>query len=157
MTSVLIIDDHPRILQGCWRLLEDARIEPIFTASDLMAGYEIFQQHHPDVVIVKLAWADQGLGGLELIRRIRAHDGGRARILVLSMHNDPMIVARSLESGASGYVLMDTGSEELVRAVLSVSTGTPFICAALAMKVALRGSSAQSNLAVDLAPCQMIE
>ena len=104
MISVLIIDDHPIVLQGCRRVLEDAGIEPILAASDLVAGYRLYLRHRPDVAIVDLAIAGKGLGGLELIRRIRAHDTD-AHILVLSMHNDPVIVARSLEAGASGYVL----------------------------------------------------
>ena len=37
MTSVLIIDDHPIVLQGCRRVLEDAGMEPVLTASDLVA------------------------------------------------------------------------------------------------------------------------
>ena len=61
----------------------------------------------------------------------------RAHILVLSMHNDAMIVARSLEAGASGYVLKDTSSEELVKAVQQVSAGLPFLSSELAIKVAL--------------------
>jgi two-component system, NarL family, invasion response regulator UvrY len=104
MTSVLIIDDHPIVLQGCRRVLEDAGIAPVLAASDLVAGYRLYRRHKPDVVIVDLAIQGKGLGGLDLIRRIRAHDG-RAHVLVLSMHNDAMIVARSLEAGASGYVL----------------------------------------------------
>jgi DNA-binding NarL/FixJ family response regulator len=100
MTSVLIIDDHPIVLQGCRRVLEDAGIEPVLAASDMVAGYRLYLRHRPDVAIVDLAIAGKGLGGLELIRRIRAQDPA-AHILVLSMHNDPMIVARSLEAGAA--------------------------------------------------------
>ena len=154
MISVLIIDDHPIVLQGCRRVLEDAGIEPILAASDLVAGYRLYLRHRPDVAIVDLAIAGKGLGGLELIRRIRAHDTD-AHILVLSMHNDPVIVARSLEAGASGYVLKDTSSEELVKAVQQVSTGMPFLSGDLAMKVALTGTSARTNPLADLTPREL--
>jgi two-component system, NarL family, invasion response regulator UvrY len=154
MISVLIIDDHPIVLQGCRRVLEDAGIEPVLAASDLVAGYRLYLRHRPDVAIVDLAIQGKGLGGLDLIRRIRAHDTG-AHILVLSMHNDPMIVARSLEAGASGYVLKDTSSEELVRAVQQVSTGMPFLSNELAMKVALTGTSARTNPLADLTPREL--
>jgi DNA-binding NarL/FixJ family response regulator len=154
MISVLIIDDHPIVLQGCRRVLEDAGIEPILAASDLVAGYRLYLRHRPDVAIVDLAIAGKGLGGLELIRRIRAHDTD-AHILVLSMHNDPVIVARSLEAGASGYVLKDTSSEELVKAVQQVSTGVPFLSRELAMKVALTGTSARTNPLADLTPREL--
>ena len=154
MISVLIIDDHPIVLQGCRRVLEDAGIDPTLAASDLVAGYRLYLRHRPDVAIVDLAIQGKGLGGLDLIRRIRAHDTG-AHILVLSMHNDPMIVARSLEAGASGYVLKDTSSEELVRAVQQVSTGMPFLSGELAMKVALTGTSARTNPLADLTPREL--
>jgi two-component system, NarL family, invasion response regulator UvrY len=74
---------------------------------------------------------------------------------VLSMHNDPMIVARSLEAGASGYVLKDTSSEELVKAVQKVSAGVPFLSGELAMKVALTGTSARTNPLAGLTPREL--
>jgi two-component system, NarL family, invasion response regulator UvrY len=154
MTSVLIIDDHPIVLQGCRRVLEDAGIDQVLAASDMVAGYRLYLRHRPDVAIVDLAIAGKGLGGLDLIRRIRARDAG-AHILVLSMHNDPMIVARSLEAGASGYVLKDTSSEELVKAVQQVSSGVPFLSGGLAMKVALTGMGARANPLADLTPREL--
>jgi two-component system, NarL family, invasion response regulator UvrY len=139
MTSVLIIDDHPIVLQGCRRVLADAGMEPVLTASDVVAGYRLYRRHQPDAVVVDLAIRGKGLGGLDLIRRIRTHDP-RARILVLSMHNDAMIVARSLEAGAIGYVLKDTASEQLVKAVQQIANGVPYLDGELAVKVALAGS-----------------
>jgi two-component system, NarL family, invasion response regulator UvrY len=154
MTSVLIVDDHPIVLQGCRRVLEDAGIEPVLAASDVVAGYRLFLRHRPDVAIIDLAIQGRGLGGLELIRRIRAHDAG-AHILVLSMHNDATIVARSLEAGASGYVLKDTSSEELVKAVQQVSAGMPYLAGDLAMKVAMSGAGTRGNPLADLTPREL--
>ena len=152
MTAVLIIDDHPIVLQGCRRVLEDAGIDPVLAASDLVAGYRLYRRHKPDVVIIDLAIKGKGLGGLELIRRIKAHDG-RARILVLSMHDDAAIVARSLDAGASGYVLKDT-SDELVKAVQQVAAGAPYLSGDLAIKVAL-GRGARGNPLSDLTPREL--
>lgn len=154
VTSVLIVDDHPIVLQGCRRVLEDAGIEPVLAASDLVTGYRLYRRHQPDVVIVDLAIQGRGLGGLDLIRRIRTHNA-RARILVLSMHNDATIVARSLEAGASGYVIKDTSSEQLVRAVQQVSAGGPYLDAELAMRVALIGSGGRGNPLSELTPREL--
>ena len=115
MTSVLVIDDHPIVLQGCRRMLEDAGVGTVLDSRELAAGYRLYRRHRPDVVIVDLAMQGSGLGGIDLIRRIRAHDQ-RARVLVFSMHCDPIIVARALEAGATGYVLKDTSSDELKKA-----------------------------------------
>jgi two-component system, NarL family, invasion response regulator UvrY len=149
MTSALIVDDHPIVLQGCRRVLEDAGIEPVLAASDLVAGYRLYLRHRPDVAIVDLAIQGKGLGGLELIRRIKSQHAG-AHILVLSMHNDAMIVARSLEAGASGYVLKDTSSEELVKAVQQA-----FLSSELAVKVALTRSNVPANPLADLTPREL--
>jgi len=154
MTSVLIIDDHPIVLQGCKRVLEDAGMQPVLTAGDLLTGYRLYRRHIPDVVIVDLAIQGKGLGGLDLIRRIRSHNT-RARILVLSMHNDAMIVARSLEAGASGYVLKDTSSENLIKAVQQVANGAPYLDGELAMKMALTGSTGRGNPLSDLTPREL--
>ena len=55
MTSVLIIDDHPIVLQGCRRMLEDAGVKTVLEARDAASGYRLYRRHHPDVVIVDLA------------------------------------------------------------------------------------------------------
>jgi two-component system invasion response regulator UvrY len=154
VTSVLIIDDHPIVLQGCRRVLEDAGIEPVLAANDILGGYRLYRRHKPDVIIVDLAIRDSGLGGLGLIRRIRTHDA-RARILVLSMHNDATIVARSLEAGASGYVLKDTSSDELVKAVQQIAMGAHYLSGDLAVKVALAGTGARGAPLADLTPREL--
>ena len=154
MASVLIIDDHPIVLQGCRRILQDAGIETIIEARDLVAGYRLYRRHRPDAVIVDLELHHRELGGLSLIQRIHAHDP-RTRILVFSMHGDPAIVARTLEAGALGYVIKDTSSEELVRAFEQVMAGTPYLNNALAMEVALARTGLRKNPLDDLTPRQL--
>jgi DNA-binding NarL/FixJ family response regulator len=79
-------------LQGCRRILEDAGIVDLLETRDAVSGYELYRDHRPDMVIIDLVMQGDGLGGLSLIRRIREHDR-HARILVLSMHSDPLVVA----------------------------------------------------------------
>jgi DNA-binding NarL/FixJ family response regulator len=155
MASVLIIDDHPIVLQGCRRILQDAGVATILEARDLVDGYRLYRRHRPDAVIVDLELHHAGgLGGLTLIQRIHAHDP-RTRILVFSMHSDPAIVARTLEAGALGYVNKDTSSEELLRAFEHVMAGTPYLNSDLAMKVALARTGLKRNPLDDLTPRQL--
>lgn len=153
MPSALIVDDHPIVLQGCRRVLEDAGIETVAEARDAAAGYLAYRRARPDVVIIDLAMEGDGLAGLQLIAQIRSLDA-RARILVLSMHSDPAIVGRALQAGATGYLLKDTSSEELVRAFASVQAGRPYLSKDLAMQMALRSSRPGSPVA-DLTPREM--
>jgi len=154
MTSVLIIDDHPIVLQGCRRMLEDAGVAVVLEARDAVSGYRLYRRHRPDVVIIDLAMQGSGLGGLPLIRRISAHDR-RVRILVFSMHSDPIIVARALEAGATGYVLKDTSSEDLLEAFEKVRADKPYLSNDLAMQVALVHTPARQNPLAELTPREL--
>jgi DNA-binding NarL/FixJ family response regulator len=136
-------------------VLEEAGMAPVLTASDLIGGYRLYRRYEPDVTVVDLAIQGKGLGGIVLIRRIHAHKP-RAHILVLSMHNDAMIIARSLEAGATGYVLKDTSSDQLVKAVQQVATGARYLDGELAMKVAMIGSGrARGNPLSGLTPREL--
>ena len=55
MTTVLIIDDHPIVLQGCRRMLTDIGIADVIEAGDATSGYRLFSDKRPDVVIVARA------------------------------------------------------------------------------------------------------
>ena len=97
---------------------------------------------------------DKGLSGLELIRRISGHDA-HVRILVFSMHSDPVIVARALQAGATGYVVKDTSAEKFIEAFQSVRTGTPYLSGELAMQVALANTPARQNPLAELTPREL--
>ena len=105
-------------------------------------------------MIVDLGMQGSGLGGLSLIRRIRAHEP-RTRILVFSMHSDPIIVARALEAGATGYVLKDTSPAELLKAFEKVRAGTPYLSNDLAMEVALVRTGVRQNPLAELTPREL--
>ncbi len=154
MTSVLIIDDHPIVLQGCRRVLLDAGVETVLEARDIVSGYRLYRRHRPDVVIVDLSLQGNGLGGLPLIQRIKAHDP-RARILVFSMHSDPIIVSRALKAGAAGYILKDTSSKDLLEAFEKVRAGGHYLGNELAMQVALVGSGARRDPLAELTPREL--
>jgi two-component system, NarL family, invasion response regulator UvrY len=149
MTKVLVVDDHPIVLQGCRRILEDAGGTTVFEASDVATGYELFRSQRPDVVVIDLSIRDVGLAGLSLIRRINADDP-RVPILVLSMHRDPHIVLQALEAGAVGYVLKDTATDDLLKAVQEVQRGNRYLSHSLAIEVAVSRVPPRSQSLSDL-------
>lgn len=154
MIQVLVVDDHPIVLQGCRRMLEDAGVSTVLEARDPVSGYRLYRRHRPGMVITDLAMQGNGLGGLPLIRRINAHDPA-ARILVFSMHSDPGIVARALQAGASGYVLKDSAPAELLKAFEKIRAGTPYLSEDLAMQVALAHAPARHSPLADLTPREL--
>jgi DNA-binding NarL/FixJ family response regulator len=135
MMQVLVIDDHPIVIQGCRRLLEDMGVEEIHHAASLSEGFRHYRQKHPDVIIVDLSMQSGALGGLSFIRRLRIHDT-RTPVLVLSMHADPVIVSRALEVGANGYILKDTSSDEFMKAFRKVRGGQHYLSHELASQIA---------------------
>jgi DNA-binding NarL/FixJ family response regulator len=154
MSSVLIIDDHPIVLQAWTQLLRDAGVDQVFDARDVASGYRLYRRRRPEMVIVDLSMQGRGLAGLPLIKRIRAHDP-RTRILVFSMHADPIIAARALEAGANGYVLKDASPDELIHAFEKVRSGTPYLSGDMAMQVALVRTGLRRDRLSDLTPREL--
>lgn len=142
MTSVLIADDHPVILRGFRTLMEDVGVETILEASTVVDAYRAFCRQHPAIVVCDLTFGDQGVSGLTLIRRIRKLER-RTGILAFSMHDDPMIVARALESGATGYVLKDAPAKEFLEAFACVRTGRHYLEHELALRIAMLNADTQ--------------
>jgi len=144
MTRVLVIDDHPIVLQGCRQLLEDAGVREIIQAQSLADGFRLYRAHKPNVIIVDLALQVGALGGLSFIRRLRFNDQATP-ILVFTMHSDPVIVSRALEVGATGYVLKDTSSDEMLKAFRKVRDNRPYLSHDLASEVAFMEARGTTN------------
>lgn len=144
MTTVLLIDDHPIVLQGCRRVLQDVGVQNVLEADSIIAGYRLFMRNKPDVVVVDLTLKSGGLGGLELIRRMRLHDK-RTPVLAFSMHSDPLIVSRALKAGATGYVLKDSGPRDFLDAFEAVRRNKPYLGHEMAMQVAMLGTTGNHN------------
>lgn len=132
--TVLIIDDHTFVLQGCARILEDTKMARVVTATSLADGYRLYRANKPDLIIVDLSIKSAMLGGLSFVRRLRMHDK-KTPILVLSMHRDPMIVRRALELGVTGFVLKDAPSEEFLNAFNRVRQGKAYLSQEVASDV----------------------
>ncbi|HEX3441383.1 MAG TPA: response regulator transcription factor [Pseudolabrys sp.] len=152
--SVLIVDDHPILLQGCRRMLEEMGIATVMEARDIVAGYRLYRRHSPDMTIIDLSFQGNSLAGLTLVQRIKRYDR-KARVLVLSMHSDPIIVTRALHAGATGYVTKDAPSEGLLKAVERVLSGQPYLSDELARKIAFAGAGADRGPLAELTPREL--
>ncbi|MCW5664404.1 MAG: response regulator transcription factor [Piscinibacter sp.] len=134
MIRVLLADDHPVVRTGYRRLLEQAHdIVVVHEAADADAAFAALVAHAPEVLVTDLAMPG---GGLELIRRARAHDPA-LRILVFSMHESEAMVQRALEAGATGYLSKASEPGQLVDAVHALHAGRRYLGEGL--ERALRG------------------
>jgi two-component system, NarL family, invasion response regulator UvrY len=132
---VLLVDDHAVVRTG-FRLLLQANPETsvVGEADSGESACQRYLELTPDVVVMDLAMP--GMGGLEALRRIRAHHP-QARVLALSAHDDPLHARRALREGARGFLSKRSAPEALLEAITAVAAGQRFIDAALAQKLAL--------------------
>jgi len=131
----MLVDDHAVVRTG-FRLLLQAQTE-VSVVAEAESGEVACQRYlelTPDVVVLDLAMP--GMGGLEALRRIRAHHP-QARVLALSAHDDPMHARRALREGALGFLSKRSAPEALIEAVTTVGAGRRYIDVALAQKLAL--------------------
>jgi len=132
--KVLIVDDHPIVHAGLRRLIAvepDAEIREAATAKEALAR---FKEERPDLVIMDLNLP--GSGGLEMIRRLKIEDDS-ARILVFSVHDDSIHVARAFEAGALGYVTKNAPADQISLAIFRVAAGHDYIEPYIAQEFAL--------------------
>ncbi len=133
---VLLVDDHAVVREGYRRLLErHPRLQVVGEATDAQSAYLAFVELQPQVTVLDLSLP--GASGIDALRRIRSREP-QARVLVFSMHEDPVFAARALQAGALGYVTKAAAPETLVDAVLAVAEGQPYLSQAVAQALALR-------------------
>src|SRR6266849_3733408 len=134
---VLIVDDHRIVASGCRALFaEEPEIE-MLEASDAESGERVFVTEHPDICVLDINLPT--VSGFELARRILARDAS-ARIIMFSMNDDPVFVARAIEIGAKGYVSKTGDPQDLVEAIREVGKGGVYLPSALARNIAFAAS-----------------
>jgi len=123
--TVFLADDHPIVRQGLRNLLESMpEFKVIGEAGDGLQALEMIEKAQPQVVLVDVIMP--GLTGIEVTQRVKRQCPA-IKVIVLSMQNNEAYVVSALRNGASGYILKDTGPEELVDAIRTVVKGERYL------------------------------
>ena len=142
-TTIVLVDDHAVVRAGVRRLLEQ---EPLFEvigeAESGEKAYQIFGELKPDVMVMDLSMP--GMGGLEAIRRILMRYE-KAKILVLSMHEDLSFANQALKLGAKGYLTKNALADDLVKSIETVTQGDVFLSDEIAKKMAMQSISGNQD------------
>jgi len=117
---VLIVDDHPMVREGLRSMLDGAPVDVVGEAATGEDAIRAAALCAPEVVLLDVELPD--VDGLTVLRRLKSAEPGVA-VLVVTMHDDPALVRRAIESGASGYVLKGIGRRELLAALEAVHHG----------------------------------
>jgi DNA-binding NarL/FixJ family response regulator len=126
------------VASGCRTVLADEPELVLLEASDAESAERTFLAERPDICVVDINLPT--VSGFELARRILAHDAS-ARIIMFSMNDDPVFVARAIEIGAKGYVSKTGDPHDLVEAIREVGKGGTYLPSALAQSMAFAGSA----------------
>jgi two-component system, NarL family, nitrate/nitrite response regulator NarL len=122
--KLYIVDDHQIMIDGIKALLiHHPQFEIIGEQTNPVLAVEAIQANTPDVIITDINMKE--LSGIELTRQVKSLNP-TIKILALSMHGDRETISEMLEAGINGYVLKNTGTEELVAALTKLSLDQPF-------------------------------
>ncbi|HEY7615457.1 MAG TPA: response regulator transcription factor [Terriglobales bacterium] len=129
----LLADDHTLVRQGIRRLLEaEPDIEVVGEAASAQDAVRATRELRPDLVLMDVTMP--GLSPFEGARQIRRLMPA-TRVLFLTMHDDEEYVMECMQSGASGYVLKDAPSQQLVAAVREIHRGGKYVSPSLLGKM----------------------
>jgi RNA polymerase sigma factor (sigma-70 family) len=132
---VVIADDHTVVRQGIRGVLEDVEgLRVVGEAGDGEEALALVRELQPDVVVLDVNMP--GRTGLDVAGELR-DEGASARVLVLSMHDDPEYVLQAVRAGADGYVLKDVAPAELRDAVRAVHEGREYFTARVTQQLSV--------------------
>lgn len=122
--TILLADDHDVVRRGMKMLLEDEEsVNVIGEASDGLDAIAKVKSLMPNVVILDLTMPK--MTGIEAAKVI-SEEYPEVKILIFSMHHNREYIVSSVANGANGYLLKDTGKEELMKAIKVVSEGRKY-------------------------------
>jgi len=130
---VILVDDHAVVRSGLRRVLEaGADIEVVGEASNVHDAVFEVRAQKPDVIVMDVVMpGTSGIEGTPLV----LHEAPDAKVLVLSMQDDPRYVREAFAQGASGYVLKEAADTEVVEAVRQVAGGQRYLHPALGARL----------------------
>jgi len=124
--KILLVDDHSLVREGLRHILDaDPRFTVVGEASSGREAVALCREKKPDVVLMDVTMPD--MNGMEATLRIHKEQE-EIRVIALSMHCDQSIVQRMLMAGADGYLVKDSGGDEIRKAVKAVAEGRSYLC-----------------------------
>lgn len=122
---IIVIDDHPVLRQGIAQLIrEQEEFQVVGEADDTKKAITLVQQTKPDGIVLDVSL--KGASGIEAAKDIKAIYP-RAKILMLSMHDENIYASRALKAGASGYIMKQESPEKVLAALRKVMNGDVYV------------------------------
>ena len=123
--KVMIADDHSMIREGIKQLLEfDGSIKVVAEASNGIECLEKLGHYDPEVLLLDINMPEKN--GIDVLRQMKAEDS-KIKVLILTVHNEMEYLTSAVEIGVDGYILKDSESAELKKAIRAVRDGENYI------------------------------
>ncbi|TQO36791.1 LuxR family two component transcriptional regulator [Arenibacter algicola] len=120
-THIVLADDHSLVRDGIRALLEeDANYEVIGEVSNGKEAVQMVLDKKPDLLIIDIRMPE--MNGIEAVEELKKHSS-TTKSIILSMHDSEEYILKSVNAGASGYLLKDTGKTEFLKAISTVEQG----------------------------------
>ncbi|MEM6359879.1 MAG: response regulator transcription factor [Bacteroidota bacterium] len=150
--NIILADDHELVRNGLRLLLEtEQHIQVIGEAADGEETVALAGKLKPHVAIVDIRMPK--LNGIQATQQLKAKFP-LTKVLVLTMHEDEEYITQSVDSGADGYLLKDTGKEEFLKAIHTVHSGQKYFSGDISSILVERYLSAK-NVPAAVSPSEL--
>ena len=123
--KILIVDDHPMVLEGLKSLLADAEgIEVVGTACNAIDAIAFLKSNPVDIAFLDINLPD--ISGIDLCKKVK-EQFPEVKTLALSTFSERAYVSRMIQNGASGYLIKSSGKEDILEAIQQVQAGGYFM------------------------------
>ena len=127
--KIVIADDHRMIREGLKQLLElEGDITVIGEAGDGLSCLNLINEKEPDVLLLDINMPE--MNGLQVLEKLKASKC-KSKVLILTIHNEVEYLVKAVDIGVDGYVLKDSESDLLRKAIFTVNSGESYIQADL--------------------------
>lgn len=121
VTTILIADDHPLLLEGLVKQIETCySFKVIGKASNGIQAWEQFINLKPDITILDIDM--DGIDGIQLTEKIKSYDG-KAKVILLTMHTEPWTLIKAKNVKPNGILLKNISPNEIVNSIKKVLKG----------------------------------
>ena len=132
---IVVVDDHPVLCDGLKHLIsKQLDLACVGVADDLSDARQLIEECKPDLIILDLRLKGDAL---DFIKTLRV-ECPQIKVLVLSQYDELIFAERSLRAGASGYIMKENTTDEVLRAVRKVLAGELYFSERVAAAVVQR-------------------
>jgi two-component system response regulator NreC len=144
---IVVVDDHAVVRSGLKLLLgKEDDLEVVAEAGSAREAVFEVRAHKPDVILLDVVMPDES--GIEAVPKL-LHEAPDAKVLFLSMQDDPRYVREAFAAGARGYVLKEAVDAEVVEAIRQVAAGGRYVHPVLGARMVSADAAAQAAAHAD--------